>query len=361
MKTEITIEDLLNLEGVDFELPNEQGEGNETPEKQEEENKDIVPEENKVNVEPTEEKVESTSKNLENKTPEFYHNLSKKFLEQGKWKDCIVEIDGEEKKLSELESIDEKTFFDIYSAQEEDIEEDIKNNYISVKEIDDNKKRLINIIKNGGDLKEIFQNENNLKRPFENVDVTDETTLKAIVFQQYRKQGLSESEARELTEKSAKELTLDTKAESIIKAYQEHYDKMVEQYEKETIEARKAEEESIKTYRKSLTTALKEDGLADTLVKRMVDAATKKDEHGEFIIDSIYQKIMEDPEKSKELIFFMLEPENFLKAKGASIKTGEQLNMIKKVKILRDTTSKTTTQKEEEPKNTDVFSNLIFE
>lgn len=279
--------------------------------------------------------------------------IAKAYLEAGKWQDVILEIDGKEVKLSELDSIDKETFLAIEEEQNAIKEEELKNDYVSVKDIDENRKRLINIIKNGGDLKEIFQSETALKRPFEGIDLSKPETQMSIVYSQYKKQGLSDGEAKDLTEKAAKELTLDSKVESIVKYYQTQYDTNLVEREKQIAEERKAEEAAIKEYRKSLSTFYKEEGLAESLSKRLVDAATKKDENGTLVIDSIYEKLMQDPKEAKELVFFLLEKENYLKTKGATIKANEQLEMMKRVKIIRDTSGKTNAKEEkvEESKN----------
>jgi len=290
----------------------------------------------------------------------IYLNISKKFLEDGKWEDMLIDDNGKEIKLSEATELDEELFLKVYEAQDAARKEDIEKDYVSVKGVDDNKLKLINIIKNGGDLKDIFQDPSQIKRPFEGADLSNEQYQKSIVYNQFLRQGLSQEEAKELTEKAAKDLTLETKTDSIVKAYQKHYDDTLALKEKEIIAERQAEETAIKEYRKNLSLAYKEEGLSEHISKKFVDAATKRDAEGNLAIDTIYEKLMEDPKEAKELVFFMLEKENYLKARGAKIKQAEQVDFMRKVSIIRDTASKVTPKVSTEIPATDPFSQIEF-
>lgn len=356
-QSEISLGDFLGLNGGDFILEDnpiapvqapfvlgEPGEQEEAPEEETtEETEEITP---PAPAAPAKEDEKPEEGKPAGEVSTSYLGISKKLLSTGKWHDALIEIDGKEVKLSEIDNLDEETFLQIDEAQRTMTQEDIEANYISVKDIDEDKKKLINIITNGGDLKKIFQSEERLKRPFEGVDLTKESNQMGLVYNQYIKQGLDPGEAKRLTEDAQKNLTLDSKVEQIVKAYNDHYDKTLAEVEKQTIAAKQAEEAAIKDYRKNLSTLYKEEKLPDNIAKRLIDAATKKDETGNLAIDSMYEKLMQDPKEAKELIFFMLEREKYLQAKGANIKTGVQMDMIRTVKILRDTGAKSTTKQD---------------
>lgn len=373
LNSEITLSDLLAIDGAgdniidtgaldkkpefEIDLTNESEEDDKPKEETEElEKKELESKE--------EEKEEEEEKKPETgATPTVYLNVAKKFLEDGKWFDVKIEEDGKEIKLSEATEIDEEMFFQILEEQEKATKEEIDANYVSVSELDENSRKLINIIKNGGDLTEIFQTPAQLKRPFEGWNLEDEKNQERILYWQLTsEQRLSPEDAQELVKKYKKDLSIDTKVQTIVKHHQERFDKGLEEREKQVLAEKQAEEVAVKEYRKTLGTFYKNEGLTDSVSRRLVDAATKKDETGTLIIDGIYEKLMEDPQKAKDLIFFMLEPENYLKAKGANIKKNEQLDLMRKVSIIRQNSGKTTPKKEEEkPTNETVFDNIELE
>lgn len=314
----------------------------------------------KEGEEPGEKPVEESKPAEVVNSPAFL-SLAKKYLEDGKWSDVVIDIDGKQVKLSEATDIDEETFFAIEEDQRAAQKEEIEKEYISVKDVDEDRKRLINIIKNGGDLKEIFQNEAALKKPFEGMDLTNEKQQTQILYWQLTKQqGLEPGEAEELVKKAVKELSLDSKVEKIVKFYQDAHEKNLADIEKNVAEERQKEEAAIKDYRKNLSSLYKADGISDSLSKRLVDAATKKDETGNLVVDSMYEKLMEDPKEARELIFFILERENFLKAKGATIKKDAEMNLMRNVKILRETKRSTEPEKVEEKPVQNPFGEIIL-
>lgn len=289
-----------------------------------------------------------------------FTSIAKKLLSKGDWEDGIIDIDGKEVKLSEIEDLDEDTFYDIWEEQKESKKEEITKNYIPVKGVDEEKLRLINILKNGGDLKEIFKDENQLRKPFEGVDLESEQNLQSIYYNQLLRQNIDESDARDLVIKATKDLTLDSKAKNIVELHQENFKKDLKRIEKETEELQKEERENAKIYKKSLHTLYKEEGIEDSLSKVLVEAGTKYDDKtGQLYIDTVYEKLMEDPTKAKDLIFFMLEQEKFLAKKGVSAKTEVEMKNLRKFKIARETGKTATTEvKKEENKDKSIFSTV---
>lgn len=358
METEINFEDLVLENNKSLETPQEtieftsfedlsKSELEENLEKKEVETK----EETKI-----EEKKEDVKLSLDFSDKKDYSSIAKKFLENNDWEDALLEIDGKEVKLSEIENLDEDTFMSVWEEQKKISKENIDKEYIPVKGIDENKLKLINIIKSGGDLKQIFADESQLQRPFENANLDDQGTQQQILYRQYLNQGIEAEDAKELVIKSTKDLTLDAKVIKIVEFHQKNYDETLSKLETETKEAAKQEIEKVKEYKKSLTTLYKEEGLDDSLSKVLSEAATKIDkESGQLYIDTVYEKLMEDPKKAKDLIFFMLEQEKFLAQKGAKIKKDADVSVLRKVNIIRDSAKTSNKAKEEEEKTNSIF------
>ncbi len=359
IKTEISFEDLV--------LENDQAiqgeEGNFTFEEAISQEEEIItPPAGALEEEEVEEVIEETpeekaAKAQQQAAPELtsFSNAAKKLLEKGDWVDVLIGEEGSEVKLSEMDDLDEDTFLGIWEEQKKLHQEEQKGSSISTKNVDENTKKILNIIANGGDLTSIFQSESDMKRPYEGMDLENQQNLQNIVFQQYLRQGISQEDARELVIKATKDLTLDKKAEKIVEHYQNQFDENLKKLDREVAEAKIAEQNNIKEYRKNLATVYKEEGLEENLYKNFVDAATKTDKDGNLHIDTVFEKLMKDPEQAKDLIFFMLEKEKFLVKKGASIKRDVTIGSMRKIKLVQETAKTNVAPKEEEEIGTSKF------
>lgn len=334
-------EDTEESEIEDLDLDN-------TAKEEDQEKSEDPAKEAKETKEPKESKKEEISFN---NNDAVYYDIIKDRLESGEWEDLLIETeDGEEKLLSELDSVDKETFKSIEKALKEQKEEEFKTKYVEVDGLDEVKKRLINIVKSGDlDLaKALFENPDSLKEPFQGYD-SDNDSHNTDVLSWYYTQimGHSNSEARALVESSKKDLTLDAKAQKIVDYQRQQFHKSLENKEQELLESQKQEEERIKLYRKGLASEFKGEGLSDTLTRKFVDVATKKDENGAFEIDNIYEEWMNDPKKARELIQFMLDKETYIKKVTSETKKNVHLDNLKKVKIVQDTTKVSRAKKEE--------------
>ena len=286
-----------------------------------------------------------------NNTDGVYFDIIKDKLDSGEWEDVLVETeDGTEKLLSELDSIDKETFKNLERAIKDQKDEEFKSKYVEVDGLDEVKKRLINIVKSG-DLelaKALFENPDSLKEPFQGYDEDNDAHNTDVLAWYYQKvMGHSGSEARALVEAAKRDLTLDVKAQKIVDYQRQQFYKGLENKEQELINDQKEEQERIKEYRKGLAQEFKVDGVSESLTKKFVDVATKKDQNGAFEIDNIYEEWMNDPKKARELIQFMLDKDTYIKKVTSETKKNVQLENLKKIKIVQDTTKVSRTKQEE--------------
>jgi len=294
----------------------------------------------------------------------IYSELAKEKLASGEWEDVLVEIDGEEKKLSELTNVDKETYQGILESFKAEQDDKLKSNYVSVKDLNDTQKALINIIKTG-DLdkaKELFDNPQQLQEPFQGYDNDNDTHNEQVLGWYYRQQGHSEKEVSVLLQAAKEDLTLDTKASRIVEFQKNQFHENIKNQEQAVQKEKLAEQEKIKSYRKDLMTEFKSEEMTEGIAKKFVDVATKYNQDGDLEIDTIYDEWMSDPKKAKELIYFMLDKDGYLKKATNETKRATHQEVLKKVHILRDTT-KTTKQKEEDtaPKGNNPFEGLEFD
>ncbi len=292
----------------------------------------------------------------------IYTELAKEKLASGEWQDVVVDIEGKQVKLSELDNVDE----DVYKAVKEDFEKEkednLKTKYVSVENLNDTQKALINIIKSG-DLdkaKELFEQPQSLIEPFQGYDSEDESHNLQVLSWYYKSQGHSEKQIAKLIEADKEELVTDSKAEQIVKWQKSQFQEKIKQEEASVEESKKQEFERIKTYRKDLTAELKAADLTETMAKKFVDVATKYDQEGELEIDKIYDEWMTDPKKAKDLIYFLLDQEGYVKKITSTTKRETQENFLRQVNIVRDNT-KTSKTKEEQQEEKNAFEGMQFD
>jgi len=310
--------------------------------------------------EPKEPETKITLDNSDN----TYLDIVKERLDSGEWDDLVIEDEeGNEVKLSELKDIDKDTFKALEKEIKTQKDTEFQEKYVSVDGLDEVKKRLINIVKEG-DLelaKALFQNPAALQEPFQGYDVDNDEHNEDVLDWYYQKAlGHSPKEAAALVRASKEDLTLDTKAQKIVDYQRSQFYENLKNREQQIIAEKSKEQEKLKDYRKNLTSALKQEGLSENLTRKFVDVATKTDNTGNYEIDTIYDEWMSNPEKAKELIYFMLDKENYLKKVTASVKKDVQLDNLKRIKIVQDS-SKVEKQKKEESAPITPFETINFE
>jgi hypothetical protein len=247
-----------------------------------------------------------------------------------------------------MKGMDEEQYLEILENQKNFKDEELKEKYTSVEGLDEHRKRLINIIKEGGNLQELFENPNSIQRPFEGVDLDDENTCANIVFRQHLANGLDEKEATELTRLAQKEFSLDEKAKKIVDYHQGSFDKDLVNKEKEVQENRLKEQADLKNYRSVLSKSYKEQGLQDTLSKRLIDLATREDKEGVLEVDNLYEAAMQDPETARELIHFLGDKASYLKLKATDSKRKDNIETMKTISFIpKDKNKKVASNKDE--------------
>jgi hypothetical protein len=293
-----------------------------------------------------------------------YLDIVKERLDSGEWDDLVIEDeDGNEVKLSELKDIDKDTFKALEKEIKTQKDTEFKEKYVSVDGLDEVKKRLINIVKEGDlDLaKALVQNPAALQEPFQGYDNENDDHNEDVLDWYYQKAlGHSPKEAAALVKASKEDLTLDTKAQKIVEYQRNQFYTNLQNREQKILADKAKEQETIKEYRKNLSTELKQEGLSENLTRKFVDVATKTDNTGNYEIDTIYDEWMSDPKKAKELIYFMLDKENYLKKATAAVKKDVHLDTLKRIKIVQDG-SKVEKQKKEDTTPITPFETINFD
>lgn len=288
-------------------------------------------------------------------------------IEAGELEDFIVEIEGEEVQLSEYKNIDKETLKDVISSYKDKLKEEANNEVVSVKDLDETKKALIDIIIKGDydEVKNILSEPSVLKDPFEGYDNSNQDhNIKVYMAYLVSAQGHSQDEAEALTEIAIKNNSIDEKSLKIVETHRENTKKAVlaEQQRVQALEAEK--KERIKTYAKDLDETYKSYGLRPEKVLQLKKVATQMNKVGNLPIDEVYDNLMKDPKTAADLILFMTEKELYDKRVYATAKKDSDIQSVKKIQLISKSKSKPAMEQVTESKDMKTineFSNLIIE
>ena len=288
-----------------------------------------------------------------------YDKVVKTFLEKGEWEDAVIQTEDGEIKISELKDISEEEFLNLIEDQKSIKDQDTKEKYLPVEGLADDKKLIIDIVAKGGNLKEIFKDPSELVKPFseeQGWDINNEEHQMQIVYNQYKRQGHSDSEAKLLLDNAIKDMSLDAKAQNIVEYYQNDYTEKLKKISADLETEQKAEIERVKNYRSELSKIYKEASLPESQIKKLVDLATKPTQSGSYTIDDMYEKVMEDPKQAQELIFFLADKEKYLQEKMKQTKIQTQVQNMRVInRIPKESVKKTATEEEAQKSSGFVF------
>ena len=317
-------------------------------EEEEEKEKDLIPTGGK---EESEEQETDTSR------------LYKKALKDTWGSDAISTIvqviDGEEVEVSIDDiDLDEETFKLINQAKIDELREDAVKDKISSEGVSDFTKKLIEIDKNGGDVKELLQIRSNFLDPLEGLDVNTVEDQREIIYLRNMAAGLDEDSTLRLIKSYEQEGTLADVAEDSYNKLREAIDKKLEDEVRISQENKKKAEDNFKKYATDLKEELKKFELKDTAKKKIVDFATAIKENGKLAIDEVYNEWRMNPQKASMLALFMLDEEEFISQLTSKAVRESQLNTAKKLKIIPKSNSSIEVQKTSASKNVVNISQL---
>lgn len=293
----------------------------------------------------------------ESQSNSYYKDLARKFIEKGKWQEATVDTEDGEVALSELEDIDEETFFAIQEQQDELAREDLNEKFISKEGLNDTALKIIELQKNGGDITEAMQVYKEYVHPLEGLDLDNERVQEYLVRMDLQKRGNDEDIIQTTIEKYKKNLTLDKKANEVIDFTNKAWDKYMEDQNLAAAETKNKKEEQHKEYIKTLKDSYKDLDLDNKLKNKFLQVASTRDENGEPEAVRIFREKLQDPKTANELLYFLLEPETYKKSIGAKENIKNNVETFRKINLVK---SKDKKQTKTAPKKEDTTGGLDF-
>jgi hypothetical protein len=247
----------------------------------------------------------------------------------------VQEIDGVEQEiaLEDLE-VDSELFADILKSKLEEAREEASKNKISSEGISEFTKNLIELDKNGGDVRALLEVKQAYSDPLEGLDVEIVEDQKEILYLRGKAAGQSDKDINLLIEAYEAKGLLESEAIEAEKALRAAIDGKMHQAIEAAKEATKVKEENFKLYKKDLKENLNKFELKDGAKAKLLDVATKPNKDGKYEMDEAYNLWRMTPDKAAELALFLTDKEEYIKQVTKAAVKDKQLEIARKIKIV---------------------------
>ncbi len=293
-----------------------------------------------------------------------YKSVLKSLMKQGVIDEfeSVVDEEGNEIPIDKLD-VNEEVLSDIIKQKIEHVKEEVTSNKISVDGISEFTKKLIEIDKKGGDIRQALDLYNNIKTPLEQIDLSTKEGQQQALYMKYKAKGLGDREISRMIKGFDADGVLEEEATSAYDELSDAFNKHIENIEKQAEDRKKQAEKALKEYRNKLLTNLKGFDLKDSYRKKLADLATKKDkETGMYLMDKMYNEIRHDPEKATELLLYLADRDTFIKTITSNIDKKVKTDVMRKLKFTPKVKSSINIKdKKTSDKSTGIDLDKIFE
>ena len=339
--TDNIVETLKNNEDED--TPNtvtiEENKKEEKEDKTSEDNVDTKKVENNKSEENSSEEKKETVEGVEEETSnsKFYKSIISDLVKEGLWEsfDGIEDENGEVIPLDQV-NIDKDVFYSIVASKIEEIKSKASENKISVDGVSDFMKRMIELEKKGGNVRQAMETYNTLTNPIEALDLEKIEDQRKMVWLRYKLENKLDDQtitdiivSREMSGK------LEETAKQAKSQLEKAAEMQLQNLEQQAKERQQKEKEEIKQYRADLNDVLnKEFKLKDSTKTRLLDLATKRDKEGLYGIDYLYRQAMETPEKATKLLLFLTNEEEYNQQISEKKVREGKINTMKSIRLV---------------------------
>ena len=288
---------------------------------------------------------------------------AKSLIDLGIIEDVRVAINDEDEQgtlLSEFTDLNEDQLKKVIAFQQEKKEKEIQEKYIPKEGISEENLRIINILKEGGDIKEVFSSPEQIQKPFEGLDLEDEKTQKQIILHHYiHNAGNSQKEALVLLKQKEEDFEIDSYSKQIVDAYNAKYDEFLTNKEKEVREKAVEKKQRITEIRKNLSQTLKENKIKDNISRKIIDGVTKPTSENRFQVHEALDEILKNPQENHEILLHLLDPKSFAELYKVKQKNKEVGSIFKLVDSLPKDKAKKIEKSKKEDTLTEFEKELI--
>lgn len=274
-----------------------------------------------------EEEVETKSGNIYRDAIKELFGEDQMFIQEGE--------DGEEIEvgIDDLEATSE-TLKELIQAKVDSEREKALEGKVSLEGTSELIRDLIDIDKNGGDIRDLLQYREAYTDPLDKLDLSNEKDQEKAVELYLRGRNESEDEIEMRIEIYKKKGILGEKAGEFDSKIRESIKGLTEQRKQQAQALAAEREEMFKQYRKDLGEELKNKfEMSDSTRRKLVDGATKKGEDGEYEIDKLYKAARGNPEEVALLSLFFENREEFIRQLSKEKVKEQRLKDQKAIKL----------------------------
>ena len=197
-------------------------------------------------------------------------------------------------------------------------------------------KRMIELEKKGGNVRQAMETYNSLTNPIEALDLEKTEDQRKMVWLRYKLENKLDDQtitdiivSREMSGK------LEETAKQAKSQLEKAAEMQLQNLEQQAKERQQKEREEIKQYRADLSDVLnKEFKLKDSTKTRLLDLATKRDKEGLYGIDYLYHQAMETPEKATKLLLFLTNEEEYNQQISEKKVREGKINTMKSIRLI---------------------------
>lgn len=215
--------------------------------------------------------------------------------------------------------------------------DDIKLNSVSVKNLDDNQKAIIDIIAKGGDIQALLELQKTYVDPISKLNLDVEKDQIEVIYLHGKASGKTDEDIELIIEGLKTRGTLKEKAEVAMNDLNEAVKAETVKKQKEAQERIEATEKALKEFKKEFKTNVKAEfkDLNETAVSRLTDFASKRKEDGKYDMDLAYMKMRSDAKLATKLALFLYDIEEYNKIVTKDAPVKEAIKTEQKLRLGR--------------------------
>lgn len=241
---------------------------------------------------------------------------AKFLLENGVIEDFSIQNSDDDEDgtlISEYSQMTDEDLKEIMAIQKQEKDKEISSKYISKDGLKEHQLKVIDILKNGGDLSKIAETpEKALLRPFEGFDMDNQDRQIDVLYTDLVSgKGLSHDKAIALIKNSVQQNTIGEEAKEIFDSYRDAHANYLDQVAEEQKKEKEFKDTNFNANKKMLAEKMKEGGLKEGVYKKVVSEYSKKNESGEYLLLDKMRQALDKPEENYELILHLVDREAF--------------------------------------------------
>ena len=253
--------------------------------------------------------------NLVNNGTEAYKK-AKAMIELGVLEDFSIQVSDDDEDgtaISDFKDMSEENLKEIVKIYQQEKDTNISSNYISKEGLKEHQLKVIEILKNGGDLSKIAETPDKaFERPFEGFDMEDQKRQIDVRYSELvHEKKLDHDTAITIIDGEIKKGKIEETSKSAFERYRKSHADYIDSIAEQQRKDKEFRDMNFKENKKTLTAKLKEAGLKESVYKKVAAEYGKLNEQGEHQLIDKLKEALSNPEENHELILHLADKKLF--------------------------------------------------